>query len=142
MSYWEENKMETALEYMERIRPRLINGYRAENSPYCDSCSLVACVIGKRLFNEGKSPEMWQVYDVRSGLTLEMIPRVVDPSFQLAWATHFVCCESGLAYEPLLERPTPIDKYVSELFGRKFNFFRFKDSREFKEFIVLADELL
>jgi hypothetical protein len=34
------------------------------------------------------------------------------------WNTHYVCVDAGLAYDPLLAEPVPLDSYATRLFGR------------------------
>jgi len=36
-----------------------------------------------------------------------------------AWTTHYVCCCDGLAYDPLLDDPVPIESYSERVFGEE-----------------------
>jgi hypothetical protein len=45
-----------------------------------------------------------------------------------AWTTHYVCCCDGLAYDPLLGEPVPIESYSERAFGEQLPMARSPES--------------
>ena len=81
-------------------------------------CLKDAREIAARLRAEGKSPwigRLRKVEETEYGrFNHPLIPRVPNV---LAFTTHYVCCCDGLAYDPLLDAPEPLETYSRTLFG-------------------------
>ena len=83
-----------------------------------NDCLKDARGIAARLRAEGKSPWIGRLRRVEERaegrFTYPLIPRVPNV---LAFTTHYVCCCDGLAYDPLLPGPEPLETYSQTLFG-------------------------
>lgn len=38
----------------------------------------------------------------------------------VTWTTHYVCVCDGLAYDPIIGQPVPLDGYMTRVFGEEF----------------------
>jgi len=81
-------------------------------------CLKEARAAAARLRAEGKSPWIGRLRKIEQigeeRFHHPLIPRV--PGLH-AFNTHYVCCCDGLAYDPLLPAPEPLESYARTLFG-------------------------
>ena len=111
--------MESALEYIARKHKTLVNDYRTPDKNYVESCTFIANEIAKLLLQEGKKP---QIMFIRGKLidtinTETLVP--VQFNGKVEWGGHQVCFADGLAYDPLLDKPAPIEKYYKKAFNQE-----------------------
>jgi hypothetical protein len=100
--------MESALEYMANIHPTLANDYRTPDGKYSESCGCIAVNIARKLFAEGKNPFILRI---RGELIDSINRKTITPKTfngRISWGAHQVCCEGGLAYDPMVS-PESID---------------------------------
>jgi len=109
--------MNSSLEYMANLHPTLANDYRTPDGQYSESCGLIAVDIAERLLAEDKSPYIARV----QGKLVDSINRnsIAPKPFEgrISWGAHQVCCENGLAYDPMVDtKPVAIDDYLGIAF--------------------------
>jgi hypothetical protein len=87
-----------------------------------NDCLKQARAIAAQLAAEGKKPWIGMLREVEERESgryhAPLIPRGFSGPQVPAWTTHYVCCCDGYAYDPLLERPEPLETYSTVLFGR------------------------
>ncbi|MGV8142149.1 MAG: hypothetical protein ACP5NS_00765 [Candidatus Pacearchaeota archaeon] len=94
--------MTSALEYLARLHLTVTNDYRTPNGQYSESCGLIATDIAKRLLAENKTP---YIVIVRGKLVDSANRKPIVPKpfgGRISWGAHQVCCEKGLAYDPMV----------------------------------------
>ena len=89
---------------------------------YVGDCLKHARAIAELLRAEGKQPWIGMLRKVEERAAgrfhFPLIPRRFSGHRSVpAWTTHYVCCCDGLAYDPLLGRPEPLETYSSAVFG-------------------------
>ena len=109
--------MNSALEYMANLHPTLANDYRTPDGQHSEICGLIAVDIAKRLLAEDKFPYIAKV----QGNLVDRINRAsITPkpfNGRISWGVHQVCCEDGLAYDPMISpEPVAIDDYCQMAF--------------------------
>jgi hypothetical protein len=109
--------MNSALEYMANLHPTLANDYKTPDGKHSESCGLIAADIAERLLTEDKVSYIARV----QGKLVDSINRasIVPKPFQgrISWGAHQVCCENGLAYDPMIApKPVAIDIYCEMAF--------------------------
>lgn len=108
--------------YFNEMHEKLANDYGADeqgDTPY--RCSQIAYDLMKLLKKEGKDPDTAHLEGrtVTESIWPEPIfPRVYEG--RVAWRQHYVCVESGLVYDPMLDHPEPIDEYMQTAFTVPF----------------------
>jgi len=109
--------MELTLEYMADLHKTLINDYRTPDGNHSESCGCIAVDIAKRLLAEGKVPYIAKI----QGKLIDKMNRqpIVPKPFdrRVSWGAHQVCCENGLAYDPMISsEPVSIGNYCERAF--------------------------
>ena len=109
--------MNSALEFMANLHPTLANDYRTPDEQYSESCGCIAVDIAKRLLAEDKLPYIAKV----QGKLVDSINRhsITPKPFErrISWGAHQVCCENGLAYDPMIStEPVALDDYCEMAF--------------------------
>ena len=109
--------METTLKYMARMHQQLIDDYLDADGLYRADCGSIAIEVGKRLQSEGKYPEIRSVCVLDSLVReIDLIPVVFKGKWADGWGCHHICCESGLAYDPLFGEPVLMEDYCELMF--------------------------
>jgi hypothetical protein len=109
------------LDYLTKKHRTLINSYKTPDGRYSKHCGMIALEVGQRLLEEGKIPKIRMIrltidsprHIRRTGL----IPRVFKDRWYEGGGSHQVCCESELAYDPLLIKPVKVTDYSILMFG-------------------------
>jgi hypothetical protein len=105
---------DAAGDYLLKTSAAMTNGYVAD-------CVTHACAIADLLLRSSRSPWIARVrrttHTVDGVLHEPLIPKRFTGTQAVTWTTHYVCCENGAAYDPMLARPVPIDRYCDEVFG-------------------------
>jgi hypothetical protein len=115
-----EKPMSSVLNYLLEKNRTLINDYRAPDSNYAESCTLIAMDIAKILLGEGKRPEIISVTGKRVANPSIIANEPLKPvqyDGRVSWGAHIVCACDGLIYDPMIGRPMPTDKYAQDAFG-------------------------
>ena len=106
--------METAVQYIGRIHEEFS---RHPDIIPIGFCELFSRRVAKRLVQEGKTPQFLWVGDRNEEGSIGYIfSSLMYP--RSGMAGHSVCCTEGMAYDPLIGRPVPIESYCNEAFGR------------------------
>jgi hypothetical protein len=105
----------TASDYICEISSLLDGGYPGD-------CVTHACRLAELLFAERKNPWIGRVRDVRQ-VALGTFHGPLTPIRLLGssgptWTTHYLACEDGYAYDPLVGRPVLLTEYAVMVFGR------------------------
>jgi hypothetical protein len=105
----------TADEYLEQVSAAMLP------DAYPGDCLAHARAVAELLRAEGKQPWIGMLRKVEQReagrFHAPLIPRRFSGCSVPAWTTHYVCCCDGLAYDPLLGRPEPLETYSTAVFG-------------------------
>ena len=96
----------------------LLNDYRTPDGEYVQFCTQIAAKVAGILKAQGKSPYLLQITGEPEpdGLgTRYLVPKQYDG--RVKWGSHFICCESGIVYDPMVGEPMPLDTYTSTVFS-------------------------
>lgn len=110
--------------YLSAKKLSLVNDYKTPDGNHSESCSLIALEIAEKLRVLDKEAYIVRFNEnFRSSLILTS-KALVPVIFQgrVVWYTHIVCCSEGLAYDPLCEKPIPLEEYANEVFGEEIAF--------------------
>ena len=103
-----------ALEYLARTSAAMTAGYVAD-------CVTHACVLVDLLLRSDRAP--WiaclrVATPTSAGIFhVPLIPKRFTGAQAVTWNTHYVCCADGVAYDPMVSGPIPIEEYCREVFG-------------------------
>jgi hypothetical protein len=100
-----------AVNYLTEVNKTLVNDYRTSDGKHAEACSLIAIDIARILLAEGKKPKLVLI----SGKTGLLKP--IQYGGRVSWGGHTVCVCEGLAYDPMIGRPLPINEYIRQAFG-------------------------
>lgn len=85
-------------------------------------CVAHAVQLAKLLSTDGAEPWIGRIRDlvitVEHTISHPLIPIRFAGIGRPQWSTHYVCCESQLAYDPLVGEPIAIDELALRVFGR------------------------
>lgn len=88
---------------------------------YPADCVAHAMRVAECLIADGASPWIGRIRDlvVQGGQTISrpLIPLRFSGIGKPQWSSHYVCCNDGLAYDPLIGEPVPIDELAARIFG-------------------------
>jgi hypothetical protein len=89
-----------------------------------DDCVVHACRVAEELLRVGESPWIGSIRDVSIVNEQEFHHPLVPLRFRgrprvPAWSVHYICCNEGAAYDPLIGEPVPIDELAMRVFGRE-----------------------
>jgi len=119
--------------------------YFAENhallkDTYAGDCLVIARELGRRLIAEGKQPYICTLVRVQhtpqGRFHGPIMPQPYDG--RITWTRHYVCCCDGLVYDPLLEKPAPIDQYSLMAFAINIPIETFIRADEMQEYLSKA----
>jgi hypothetical protein len=102
-----------ALQYLRDVSARIADRYP-------EDCVVHACRLAVQLLRGGGSPWIGSIRDV----TLDGERQFHQPLIALRlrhappWNVHYVCCNDGDAYDPLVGEPVAIDELARRVFGR------------------------
>jgi len=106
-------------EYWLAKHKHLLNDYRDENGHYSQACGEIANEVVRKLREDGRKPSIWIVTGISIGdaRTKELVPLVYEG--RIRWGGHIVCVDEDLVYDPILEKPEPMDSYGITAFGQE-----------------------
>jgi hypothetical protein len=102
-----------ALQYLREVSARMTEGYP-------EDCVAHACRLAVHLLRAGGSPWIGSIRDI----TMNGDQQFHQPLIALRlkhpppWNVHYVCCNDGDAYDPLVGEPVAIDELALRVFGR------------------------
>jgi hypothetical protein len=110
-------------DFWEAKRRQLKHRYRDGSGEYAASCSLLAIDIAQLLEAEGKTPKLLSITGVTIGCANDTKPLIPVPYRDLTppviWGGHMICVAEGMAYDPMLEDPEPLESYPFTAFGEE-----------------------
>ena len=91
-------------------------------------CLEEAREIAARMRAEGKSPWIGRLRHIEERENGRFHHPLIPRGSKLpAFTTHYVCCCDGLAYDPLLDAPEPLETYSRRLFGAEIEIIPVED---------------
>lgn len=91
-------------------------------SGYPADCVAHAVQLAELLSAGGATPWIGRIRElvVEGELTISrpLIPLRFSGPGKPQWSTHYVCCNDGLAYDPLVGEPIRIEELAMRVFGR------------------------
>lgn len=84
-------------------------------SAYTADCVTHAAALAALLIDEGRAPWIARLREVAADFWAPLSPLRFPAT---TWNTHYVCCADGLAFDPILGVPHPLDGYAAAVFGR------------------------
>lgn len=106
-----EETLRKVSEYMAEVREELAE---AASDPAADeypfSCFAIAAEIGSFFLEDG-DPQLIAMRNIEPG---NLRPQTLK---RTQWGGHVVCVESGIAYDPILPEPVPLEEYPEIAFG-------------------------
>jgi hypothetical protein len=110
----DELHADSALQYLARMSAAMTAGYVAD-------CVTHACALADLLLRSNHAPWIARLHlttPTSAGVFhVPLIPKRFTGTQAVTWNTHYVCCADGEAYDPMLSRPIPLERYGREAFG-------------------------
>ena len=94
--------------------------YRDEPEFDSDSCISVAISLAELLKKEGKTAQILSIKNAHvdaSGKRGLLMPKPHEG--RVSWGAHAICVAEDIAYDPMLDAPTPLDKYLTSVFDEE-----------------------
>jgi hypothetical protein len=123
--------MSKLLEYLTERCQLLADGYQA-------NCLAIARDIARLLIESESRPFIVCLSKVeargRDIFHYPLIPKKYGG--RVTWTKHYVCCSAGMAYDPILEEPVPLEQYCAIVFGEDFPMERFISEERIEEYLM------
>ena len=91
-------------------------------SGYPADCVAHAVRLAELLCAGGATPWIGRIRDFvvqgEHAISRPLIPLRFSGIGKPQWSTHYVCCNDGLAYDPLVGEPVRIEELAMRVFGR------------------------
>ena len=89
---------------------------------YPEDCVAHAVRLAELLSAEGAEPWIGRIRELvvegERTISRPLIPLRFSGIGKPQWSTHYVCCNDGLAYDPLVGEPVNVDELALRVFGR------------------------
>ncbi|MCH8004405.1 MAG: hypothetical protein IH934_07300 [Nanoarchaeota archaeon] len=135
--------MESTLEFLTSKHATLINDYKTPDGRFNEGCGTIAKRVARRLLIEGKTPYIIEIQgrikDI-GGNRERLTP--IPYSGRISWGCHLVCCADGVAYNPMLGEPLPIEQYCQRAFEEDVDIFNCVSESRIEEYIELGSHPL
>ena len=86
---------------------------------YPEDCLAHACRIAELLLADGHAPWIGSIRDLQGDYHHPLIPQRLLGHGAPTWNVHYVCCDDGDAYDPLIGEPVPVGELAQRVFGRE-----------------------
>jgi hypothetical protein len=102
-----------ALQYLRDVSARITDSYP-------EDCVVHACGLAVQLLRGGGSPWIGSIRDVTPDGERQFHQPLIALRLKhrAPWNVHYVCCNDGDAYDPLVGEPVAIDELALRVFGR------------------------
>ena len=130
--------MPTELEaYLARMRPLLETKYRIENQGHEPLCTQIATAIAEIFLEHGLVPSIVRFTGMpnEGGKPGHKLLRPIKYQGLVGWSNHVVCVYNGLAYDPILPKPIPIEQYAKQVFDEEVPMFEHESAEELKRYL-------
>jgi hypothetical protein len=118
-------------DYLADRRRQLAEGYQAD-------CLAIARDIARLLTESGRRPFIVYLNKVeargKDKFHYPLMPKKYGG--RVTWTKHYVCCSAGLAYDPILEEPVPLEQYSAIVFGKGFHMESFVSEEAMQEYLT------
>jgi hypothetical protein len=122
--------MSSLLDYLAERGRLLAESYQAD-------CLAIARDIARLLTDSGRRPFIVYLNRVeargRDKFHYPLMPKKYGG--RVTWTKHYVCCAAGMAYDPILEEPVPIEQYCAIVFGEDFPMERFVSEDKMDDYL-------
>ena len=86
--------------------------YVTDAEKHSHSCTLIALEAAGLLLKRGMNPEVLQINPKTEHTSF----RPKKFTWQVKWFRHYVCFNDGIVYDPILDEPEELEKYLAETF--------------------------